>query len=203
MPNDETSLDFECPNCRELVDPSWKACPSCAVEFLGQDEEAMPAVEVAPAAPAAAMASEAPAPKDELADLNDEINGELDKVEAAPAVKPPAKEFGKSSGKSSPKSRGRSSGHARAKTPPAAPAEPKAFAKAGGPIGFIGLMMVVGGVLGTVVVGNWDTVVRGLPNNYIGSLQLIAVVGAIAFALVGVVVMWLGLTRVKRGAPVA
>lgn len=157
----------------------------------------MPAVEVAPAAAAA------PPPKDELADLNDEIKGELAKAEAAPAATPPAREFAKSSGKSSAKSRGRSSGRSRAKTPPAAPAEPKAFAKAGGPIGFIGLMMVVGGVLGTVVVGQWDTIVRGLPNNYIGSLQLIAIVGAVVFAFVGVIVMWLGLTRVERGARTA
>lgn len=167
----------------------------------------MPAVQVAPAVPAAAEASStapaADAPKDELAELEAEINGERDKAEAAPAAKPSAKEFAKSSGKSSQKSRGRTSGNARSKTTPVAPAAPKAFAKAGGPIGFIGLMMVVGGVLGTVVVGNWDTVVRGSANNYIGSIQMIAIIGAIVFAGAGVIVMWLGATRAKRGARTA
>jgi hypothetical protein len=67
----------------------------------------------------------------------------------------------------------------------------------------MGLLMIVVGAIGAVVVSSWDTIVRGSATNYIGALQLIAIIGAIVFAGAGVVVVWLGMHRAKRGARTA
>jgi len=62
--------------------------------------------------------------------------------------------------------------------------------------------MLFGGIVGAVVALNYDTWIKGLQTNSIGTLQTLGTVAALGVAAIGVVLLLRGMGKAKRrGAP--
>jgi hypothetical protein len=228
MPSeDDAGLDYVCPNCNEPVDPEWSACPACGVEFLPPEGEQGPASSPAKAAAGgdgglsdldkefnAEFADTPPkaappaAPKDDLSTLQKDIKGQLGKMQGKAAPPPPAKGQGppaRTKGmapppppkKGGPPPKGKA---AKGKAPASAPKKGGPF---GGTLGMIGLLLLLAGVVGVVVVANWDTLVAGASQNSVGTLQLIGIIGAVSVAAVGLLLLLISKRKAKKGAGAA
>ncbi len=176
--------EYVCPNCNEPVEPEWKACPSCGVEFAGAEEEA-------PAPPAPAPPAPPPKPAAPPAKTSPLAAKPAPPPKAAKLAPPPK---------------------AAKEKAPAKPCAPKGAAR--GPaflapitsrfgfIGLIGLPVAVLGLGGVFAVYNWDTLFGGQSVNSIGPNQQGAVMGAVAVAGLGVFLTLLGLmlARTPRAA---
>ena len=186
--------EYVCPNCEAPVEPEWKACPNCGIEFEGAEEAAAPP----PAAPPPAKVTPPPPPPKPAAPPP--ARTAPPPPPPKPAAPPPAK------GPRPPK----------ADKAPKAPKSPRTKGKVPGPaflrpligrfgiIGFLGLPVALAGLGGFFVIMNYDTILGGQRANDIGPNQLNAMLGAVAVAGVGVFLTILGFTRARApGASVA
>ncbi len=183
--------DYVCPNCSEPVNPDWKACPSCGVEFAdAEDVPAPPPPPPKPATPPAAAKPAAPKPPVPPA-----------KPAAPPAAaKPPAPPP-----KAAPPRKPADPPPPKAPEPEAPHSKPAGESKFPlafitrrfGKIGLLGLPAALAGVFGLVAAMNWDTWFGGQSSNLIGPKQMNAMLGAIAVAGLGVFLTVLGMVRAR------
>jgi hypothetical protein len=65
-------------------------------------------------------------------------------------------------------------------------------------LGFAGLMLFLGGLVGAIVALNYDTWVQGLSINSVGILQLSATLGMLVVGAVGGFLLFRGMGKAKR-----
>ena len=174
----EGQTDFVCPNCEAPVEEDWAACPSCGLEFGPAEEEAPPAP---PAAPPAAARPPAPPPaRDAPPPPARSKPGKPPKAARPPKAPKPAVQGG-----------------LFARWPLVGP-----IARRVGTLGVLGLGLMVAGLVGYILVSNYDTMLAGRSVNTIGPNQANFVMMMALAAAAGGGLTILGLFM-ARGIPAA